>query len=181
MRDVTSVLDSASAFVQPWADLYANNTLLATGVLALHLVSMFIAGGMAIAADRAILRSKPGTADAVRAVVADLGTTHSVVVGWLISTIVSGLLLLTSDLGTFAVSRVYWIKMSAFVLLLLNGLRMQRAERAVMGSLEGVPIRTTEMPVPFPKQQWSGIRGAAAVSLALWLSIVLLGVVLTNG
>ncbi len=169
------------ALVQPWADLYANNTLLATSVIALHLMSMFIAGGMAIAADRAILRSKPGTADAVRAVVADLSTAHSVVIGWLVSTIASGLLLLTSDLGTFAVSRVYWIKMSAFVLLILNGLRMQRAERGVMGSLKGIPIRTTEMPVPFPQQQWSGIRGSAAVSLALWLIIVLLGVVLTNG
>ncbi len=181
MFDATPLLDRAIAIAQPWADVFADHHVVSTSVIAAHIVSMFVAGGMAIGADRAILRSKPGTADAVRAVVADLSTTHSVVIGGLASTVLTGAALLASDVGTFAVSRVFWIKMSAVVLLLLNGLRMQRAEKRVMGSLAGVPIRTTEMQVPFPKKEWGGIRSAAGTSLVMWLVIVVLGVVLTNG
>jgi len=181
MLDTATIVESIGTIVQPWADLYSSNTVLSTGVIAAHILAMFVAGGMAIAADRAILRAKPGTADAVRAVVADLSTTHSIVVLSLALTVLSGLALLTSDFGNYAVSKIYWTKMGAFILLLGNGLRMQRAEKNVMKSLEGAPIRTAELPVPFPKQQWGGIRSSAAASLVLWLVIVLLGVILTNG
>ena len=179
--DVSSVLEQLVAVTKPWAEVFADHPVLSTGVIAAHIVSMFVAGGMAIGADRAILRSKPGTADAVRAVVADLSTTHSVVIGGLACTAVTGLALLASEVGTFAVSRVFWIKMAVVTILLLNGIRMRRAEQQVMGSLEGVPIRTTEMAVPFPKKEWGGIRSAAGTSLVAWLTIVVLGVVLTNG
>ena len=179
--DASSVLEQVVAVAKPWAEVFADNPVLSTGVIAAHIVSMFVAGGMAISADRAILRSKPGTADAVRAVVADLSTTHSVVIGGLASTAFTGFALLASDVGTFAVSRVFWSKMAVITLLLLNGLRMRRAEQQVLGSLEGVPIRTTEMAVPFPKKEWGGIRNAAGTSLVAWLVIVVLGVVLTNG
>jgi uncharacterized membrane protein len=181
MIDTAALIEQVSTLVQPWSDLYSNSATLSTAVLTAHILGMFVGGGMAIAADRAILRSKPGTADAVRAVVMDLSTTHSVVISALALTMLTGVALLASDVGTFAVSRVFWIKMGAFAILLINGLRMQRAEKAVMTSLDGAPIRTAEMPVPFPKQEWSGIHSSAFVSLGLWLLIVVLGVVLTNG
>ncbi len=180
MIDFTTLIERVSATTQPWADLYADHAALSTGVIAAHILAMFVGGGMAIAADRAILRSRPGTAEAVRAVVADLSTTHSVVLGSLTVTVITGLALLASDVGNFAVSWVFWTKMGSFAILLANGLRMQRVEKTVMTSLENIPIRTAEMPVPFPKQAWGGIRSAAAVSLSMWLTIVLLGVVLTN-
>lgn len=181
MIDTTTLIDSVSTLVQPWADLYSNNTTLSTGVIAVHILAMFVGGGMAISADRAILRSKPGTAEAVRAVVADLSTTHSIVIGSLAVTVLTGLALLASDVGNFAVSRVFWVKMGSFAILLINGLRMQRVEKNVMTGLGASSIHTTEMPVPFPTKAWGGIRSAAAVSLVMWLLIVLLGVVLTNG
>ena len=178
--DTAALIDSVSGLVQPWADLYSDSRVLSTSVITLHIVAMFTGGGMAIAADRAILRSAPGTADAVRAVVADLATTHSVVIWSLVLTVLSGVALLASDVGTFAVSWVFWAKMAAFVSLMLNGLRMQRAERAVITRLDGAPIRTAEMPVPFPKQEWGGIRSSAGVSLFGWFATLILGVVLTN-
>jgi len=179
--DTTTLIDSVSALVQPWADLYSNNTTLSTGVIAVHILAMFVGGGMAISADRAILRAKPGTADAVRAVVADLSTTHSIVIASLSVTVLTGLALLASDVGNFAVSRVFWLKMGSFAILLTNGLRMQRGEKNVMTGLDAASIHTIEMQVPFPTKAWGGIRTAAGISLVMWLTIVLLGVVLTNG
>ena len=181
MIDTTTLIDSVSALVQPWADLYADNSILSTGVIAAHILAMFVGGGMAISADRAILRSKPGTADAVRAVVADLSTTHSIVIGSLAVTVLTGLSLLASDVGNFAVSRVFWVKMASFAILLINGLRMQRVEKGVMTGLGAASIYTTEMQLPFPTKAWRGIRSAAGVSLVMWPIIVVLGVVLTNG
>lgn len=178
---LSTVFESLASLVQPWADLYAEQTALATAVIAVHVLGMFVAGGMAIAADRAILRAPAGTAEAMRAVVADLATTHSVVIGALAFTLASGVALFASDVPTFSVSKVYWSKMACVAALLLNGLRMRRAERTVLRSLDGAPIHTAEMPVPAPFAEWRGVRSTATVSLVLWLVIVVLGVVLTNG
>ncbi len=175
------MFESLTTLAQPWADLYANQPRLATAVLAIHVLAMFIGGGMAIAADRAILRAAPGTADAARAIVADLSTTHSLVVMALVTSSLSGLALFLTDVPTFSVSTVYWAKMGTLLLLLLNGLRMRRAERTVIASLDGAPIHTAEMPVPSPVSSWGRVRQTAGLSFALWVALVLLGVVLTNG
>ncbi len=181
MLDTTALIDSVTVLVQPWADLYASSAIIPTALLSTHMLAMFVGGGMAIGADRAILRAKPGTADAVRAVVADLTTTHSVVIGALVMTVLSGLALLTSDVPTFAVSRVFWIKMGAFAILLINGMRMQHVEKSVLQGAGGVIVQVEDTSAPFPTKQWSGIRRAAGASLLLWMAIVVLGVVLTNG
>ena len=175
------MFESLATLVQPWADLYSNHTTLSTAVIAVHMLALFVGGGMAIGADRAILRAAPGTAEAVRAVVADLATMHSVIIAALAVTFLSGAALFTADVATFSVSKVYWIKMGLVVVLLANGLRMRSAERAVLHPLANIPIHTTEMPVVFPKREWRDVRSSAAVSLTLWLTIVLLGVILTNG
>ncbi len=44
------MFESLAALVQPWAHLYANNTTLSTAVIAVHILGMFIGGGMAIGA-----------------------------------------------------------------------------------------------------------------------------------
>jgi uncharacterized membrane protein len=174
------MFESLAALAQPWADLYASNTTLSTAVIAVHILGMFVGGGMAIGADRSILRAAPGSAEAVRAVVADLSSIHSVIIGALVVTFASGAALFASDVATFSVAKVYWVKMAFVALLLVNGVRMRRAERAVLHPLANIPIHTTEMPVVFPKREWNTVRSSALVSVALWLSIVLLGVVLTN-
>src|SRR5262245_23881609 len=168
------MLESLTTLVQPWADLYAASPALSTAVLAVHVLSMFIAGGMAIGADRAILRAVPGSGESARAVVADLATTHTVVIGALSVTAVSGVALFTSDVATFAVSKVYWAKMLTVCALLANGLRLQRAETAVMKPLANLPLYTTEMPVAeaFPMKEWLKVRSAATTSMSLWCLIV---------
>jgi hypothetical protein len=161
--------------------VYADSSKLSTAVIAVHVLAMFIGGGMAIGADRAILRAAPGSADGARAVVADLATTHGVVLGSLIVTVLSGLALFLADVPTFSVAPSYWIKMTMFVVLLLNGLRMRKAEDTVLFPLKGLPIHTTEMPIAFPKAAWGTVRLTAAASLVLWVAIVLTSVILTNG
>lgn len=175
------LFERLATLVQPWADYYAGNATAATVVLAAHVLSMFVAGGMAIGADRAIVRAAPGSADAARAVVADLSTTHSVVITALGITMATGAALFLSDVANFSSSTVYWIKMATLIVLLSNGLRMRRAERAVMQPLANMPLHTTEMPVVFPQRAWSAVRSAAMASLALWCAMVLLGVFLSNG
>ncbi len=175
------MLETLTALVQPWADLYSGSAGLSTAVIATHLLAMFVGGGMAIGADRAILRAPPGSSDAARAVVADLATMHSVVITALILTVVSGLALATADVATFAVSRVYWTKMTLLLVLLANGWRMRRAENAVLRPLVDVPLYTAEISaIAFPEKAWRTVRRSAALSLVLWCVIVLLGVVLAN-
>ena len=174
------MLESLTALVQPWADLYANSPVISTGVLVMHVLSMFIAGGMAIGADRAILRAVPGSGESARAVVADLAMTHTVVLAALSVTVASGIALFTSDVATFAVSKVYWAKMLTVGALLINGSRLRRSEAAVLKPLANVPLYTTEMPVAFPLKDWRNVRIAAATSISLWCLVVVLGVILMN-
>jgi hypothetical protein len=88
--------------------------------------------------------------------------------------------LFLADVPTFSVSAAYWIKMFAFVLLLLNGVRMRKAEDSVLSPLKGMPLHTTEMPVAFPKSAWSAVRSSAGISLALWVIIVFISVILSK-
>jgi uncharacterized membrane-anchored protein len=69
-----------------------------------------------------------------------------------------------SDTDTFLNSRLYWSKMGLVGLLLLNGLGLVAAERAVAG----------ERPKAW---RWLGVTSAA--SLLLWLIILFFGVWLT--
>lgn len=174
------MFETLAALAEPWATYYADHATLSTMIIALHIVAMFVGGGMALGADRAILRSPAGSADGARAVVADLATTHRVVIGALVVTVLSGTLLVTSDVATYSTSVVYWVKMGAFVMLLVNGLAMRSFERRVLQSLDGAPIHTAEMPVPFPKSQWSRVKVTAGVSFTLWITIVILGVFVSN-
>ena len=41
--------ETLGRWVQPWADLYSKHANLSTAVLTVHVLSMFVGGGMAIA------------------------------------------------------------------------------------------------------------------------------------
>lgn len=174
------MLDVLATMVQPWAAYYADHPLFATTVVAIHVVSMFVGGGMAIGADRRVARATPATADAARAVIADLATTHQVVMGALMITVLSGLALLASDVPTFGTSTIFWAKMSVLIVLLANGAFMRRTERTAFLSIDGAPLHTAEMEVPSTMHAWHGVRRAAIVSLASWITLVWLGVLLAN-
>ena len=147
----------------------------------MHVLALFTGGGIAIAADRRVLLATPGTREAYQAAAEDLRTTHVIVIGALILMVLSGIAMATSDIGTFAVSRVFWAKMATFMLLIANGAYMRRTESRVLSAAAdaGVVIdKTTQW--PSPHLPWTVLKRSAAVSLASWFTIVLLGVVLSD-
>lgn len=179
-------METLQTFVEPWAVYYADHPNVSTAVIALHILAMFVGGGVAIATDRAIWRAVAGSADAARAILADLSSTHTVVQRALVVAFVTGAALFASDVATFAGSAVYWTKMVGIAALLVNGRRMQTHEQLVVNSLDGVAAgatpHTATMPVPttVPVTHWHRVRQSADVSMVLWLTIVVLGVVLSN-
>lgn len=172
------MLETITALFQPWADLYGDSHVLSTSIVALHVLSMFLGGGIAIGADRRVLLAAPGTAEAHRAVAEDLRAQHAVVIGSLALIVLSGLLLAASDVGTFGVSLVFWSKMIAFTLLMGNGWLMRRTEARVVQAAKN----TMEFSVVGPDLTlpWGALRRSAWVSLSGWFITVFLGVLLTN-
>lgn len=183
MFTAASAVESLTALAQPWADRVADSPVLATSIIVVHVVAIFAAGGLAVAADRAVLRatrggtqgatpSAPITSDALQRTITELGETHRPVIVALAFAFASGLLLLLSDVGTFAVSRVFWSKLTLIVLLLANGIRLRRAEARVLHAKEGDAVLVG--------RALGTLRSAAGFSLFAWFGIVLLGVILGN-
>jgi hypothetical protein len=94
-----------------------------------------------------------------------LKATHRVVLLGLVALTVSGLLLFAADVDTFLTSRIFWLKIALFMVLLLNGAMMQLGERQVLRDERGA---------------WGRLRRTATVSLWLWLLTTLAGAALPN-
>jgi uncharacterized membrane protein len=157
-----------ASFVAPWAKYYSDSRAAETIVTFLHIAPLVVGGGLAIALDRASLRlphDQPGERERH---LAELGSVHAVVIGALVLSFVSGLLMLAADLDTFLPSWVFWVKMALVAALLANG--------AVMRGLE----RRLSRPGDQREDQWHRLRGTAMTSLFVWLAITLAGVMLTN-
>jgi hypothetical protein len=175
------MLETLTTLLLPWSELYADSAWIPTTILAVHVLALFAGGGIAIAADRRVLLSTPGTREAYQAAAEDLRTTHAIVIGSLVMMVASGVALATSDLGTFAVSKVFWAKMATFAVLIANGAYMRRTESRVLTAATdaGVAIdKTTQW--PSPHLPWAVLKRSATVSLVSWFVVVLLGVVLSD-
>jgi hypothetical protein len=147
--------------LEAWTELYSSSAVIRTAVTFAHVGGVLFGGGCAIAADRATLRADPGDSAQLRL----LAQTHRAVLIGLAFVATSGLLLLAANLETYLTSRLYWTKMLLVVFLLMNGLRLTRAEGAARaGAASG----------------WARLRGASQTSLILWFLIALLGVSLPN-
>ena len=154
----------ATGLIARWAHLYEDQKLVSAGVTWVHLSGILLGGGAAIAADREAFRE--WTADPDRAVdLARWRGLHRWVIAGLGLTLASGVLMLLSDLKTFLPSVLYWTKMGLVFVLLVNGYVRLRAERSLeTGS--NAALRT--------------FRGTSVLSLVLWFSILLLGMLLTT-
>jgi hypothetical protein len=178
------MLETLTTLLLPWSELYADSAWIPTTVLAVHMLALFTGGGIAIAADRRVLLSTPSTREAYQAAAEDLRTTHAIVIGSIAIMVVSGVSLAASDIGTFAVSKVFWAKMATFTVLITNGAFMRRTESRVLAAATaataaGVAIDPTTQS-PSPHVPWAVLKRSAAVSLVSWFGIVLLGVVLSD-
>jgi|SRR6185437_6699873 len=153
----------------PWAHLYNNSKALEIIVTFLHIGGLLLAGGLAIASDRASLRAiRQAVHDRAQHVEA-LSSVHHVVLTGLAVTFVSGLLLFFTDVKTFWGSWVFWVKMILILALLVNGYAMTRAE----GALRSDGLREDD-------RAWTHLRRTALASMVLWYTITLAGVALLN-
>lgn len=158
-----------AAWAGPWAALYGDSTGLQTGVVYVHLAGLLIGGGGAVAEDLGTLRAS--RADAARRAerLGALRTAHRTVVFGLALTAITGVLMLAADFEALAASTVFWVKMGLVAALLVNGALMMRAEAGVR--ISGAA----------GDRAWRVLTWAAGASAFLWLVILLVSIVLTQG
>ena len=165
-----AVVETLAHALAPWQSVYSDSKVLATGVVAVHLVALLFGGGLAVAADRATLRAiRTGAAadDEARRLLAELGAVHRPVLIALAVLFVSGVLLAAADVKTYALAPVFWLKLALVALLLANGVVLERAESGLRHSAGDAG-------------RWRRLRAATWASLALWTATTVVGVALTN-
>ncbi|MDB4950344.1 MAG: hypothetical protein JWM27_2993 [Gemmatimonadetes bacterium] len=162
---MVGIVEALAGAAKPWSELYDKQPVVQGAVTFLHLAGILAAGGLAVAADRATIRAAGRSPDERGMALRELGSIHRPVVIGLALVVASGVLLLLSDVESLLPSPVYWAKMGAFLLLLVNGLLMQRAEARLAGAAPGA-------------ENWGSLRGAAWRSAFLWFATLLLGTIL---
>jgi hypothetical protein len=132
----------------------------------LHLAALMVGGGTALAIDRIVLgTARTRTDDRRRAAFTAMKGSHRVVVPALAIVTASGILMAAADWDTFVASRLFWIKMISFAVLVVNGMALVAAERAYAKKTDTV--------------MWRRVVLASGASCLLWLLILLIGEWLT--
>jgi hypothetical protein len=150
---------------QGWAKTYGSSHVVSNGVVFLHFAGLLLAGGSAIAADRATLVAARQDAAARAAYLRHLGSVHGMVIGGLAIMFVSGALMFLADVETFWGLRVFWGKMVLIAVLLANGFLMKQAG---------------EMAAALPSRAWTQLKVTSVVSLVLWFAVVLASTVMAG-
>jgi hypothetical protein len=163
-----AIIETLVAAFKPWADFYGHNKLVPAGVEFLHVGGLLVGGGFAIASDRAALRALRAPLEHQRHVLQEFTMVHKPVLIALSVMVISGLMMLASDIGTFLVSPVYWTKMTLVTLLLINGYFIKRADEKLNADPSaGNPA-------------WKHFKFSSIASITLWISTTLAGVILLN-
>lgn len=151
--------------VTSWAALYSGSAVVRTLVSFVHVAGLVSGGGAAIAVDRATLLATKKGVLAGREQIDGIHKTHRIVLVGLGAVIVSGLLLFAADVDTYAVSKLFWLKMAMVAMLMINGALLVRA-----ASGSRTPDERTRR----------ALRRTAAISLSLWFLTTLAGAGLPN-
>lgn len=161
--------DALVRLVEPWSQLYSDSKLLPTLIKFGHIAALVFAGGLAVTLDRATLRASRGASEYRWRQLEDLAAAHRLVVIGLALSLLTGVLLFTSDLSTYFVMWIFWTKLTLIALLLTNGYAMTRIES-----------RIRDTPNAADDQGWKRLRLTAAVSMFLWFAIAFAGVAIVN-
>ncbi len=146
-----------------WAHFYGQTTAVSAALTYVHLGGILLGGGLAIAADVAALRLSPETVPDWTRELDRLAAVHRWVVAGLTLIFASGVAMMLAEIGSFATSVVFWVKMGLVALLIGNGFARLRVEVALR---QGSAAR------------WGWFRRTSIASLALWFLILLLGTLL---
>jgi hypothetical protein len=161
------LLETLELVAKPWAKFYSKSSPTQAVVMFTHIAGMLGGGGLAIAADRAVWKARTASDDVRRRLLTEVELTHRPVIIGLGMSAVSGVLMTTADLETFATSPVWWGKMVAFGLLLANGAWLQSIERGAQKAPSTLPAA------------WKTLAVSSRLSYTLWFAVALGGVLLT--
>lgn len=150
---------------QAWARAYGGSQVVSNGVAFLHFAGLLLAGGSAVAADRATLVAARQRAEVRSAYLRQIASAHGLVIGGLAIMFVSGALMFFADVETFWGLPVFWRKMGLIALLLANGVLMKRA-----GDLAATQ----------PARGWARLKVTSVVSLVLWFAVILASTILAG-
>lgn len=163
---LTTLIETLTRWCAPWQTFYGDSRLTEIVVTSVHVVAMLVGGGIAVAADRLTLRVTSRQTAERNAMLMELQQTHRPVMVGLAALFVSGLALAASDVETFSTSPAFLVKLVLVVLLAVNGLIMLRTETL----LHRDPTES----------RWATLRLVSWLSLVLWISTAVVGVVLVN-
>ncbi|HEX3464664.1 MAG TPA: hypothetical protein VHS78_11505 [Candidatus Elarobacter sp.] len=155
-------------FTTPWRSLFSRSAPVEMAVVGVHVLSMFVAGGLALAHDRGTLRAGGWTPAIRNHHFAELHAVHRTVVIALAICVLSGVALFAADVKTYVVSVPFWTKMALITMLLANALVMTSAETGLRLDAGGAAAAA-----------WGRIRASSVVSAVLWGAIVLVSIVLS--
>jgi hypothetical protein len=157
-----------AGWAAPWRSLYSHSAPVEMSVVGTHVLSMLVAGGLAIAYDRGNLRAGQWGPAIREHHFAELHAAHRTVVIALAICVLSGVALFASDVNAYVASVPFWIKMALIVLLFGNALLMTATEgslRAASGAATAALAR---------------IRASSIASALLWSAILLVSIVLSR-
>jgi hypothetical protein len=165
--------DRIVSWCAPWNDLFSHSKVVAGSVVGIHIMALFIGGGLAIAADRMILRVSSADGAAQQRQLREVRAVHSLVLAGVVLLFVSGALLAASDVETFLPSPIFWVKLALAALLVINGALLTRAERALRDDASRGTSNNGSA-------RWSRIRLLSTTSVCLWVTTAVVGIVLSN-
>ncbi|HET7296747.1 MAG TPA: hypothetical protein VFI66_06365, partial [Gemmatimonadales bacterium] len=87
-----------ATLVARWARLYADHKAVSGGVTYLHLAGILLGGGLAVSADRTVLRWSPQAGSDASRELRTLGAVHRWVLAGLCLTLVTGIGMMLADL-----------------------------------------------------------------------------------
>jgi len=155
-------------FTAPWRSLFSSSAPVEMAVVGTHVLSMLVAGGLAIAHDRGTLRAGRWSPAIRDHHVAELHAVHRTIVVALAVTMLSGVALFAADVKTYLASVPFWIKMALIAMLLGNALVMTASEGALRVDSGSAAAAA-----------WTRIRASSIVSALLWGTIVVVSIVLS--
>lgn len=173
-----SLIATLAHWFAPWQSLYADSKATEIGVMSVHLVSMLIGGGIAVAADRDNLRTMRDDPGACPQVLDHLHATHRPVIIALALLFLSGIALAAADIETFAKSPVFIAKLVLVALLCVNGIGLARIEHLLRRRVFA-EMMWPESPDPTP-HLCRRLRLSSWVSIILWVATAVVGTALSN-
>jgi hypothetical protein len=152
-----------SRLVEGWAQLYGDSKYLSAGVTFLHLGGILVAGGFALAEDRAAILLLRETEPDYRRELPLIESVHVWVMTGLAVVAATGLMMLLADLHAYLTSLLFWTKMVLMAALLANGWVRMRAEHLLR---DGVTSRRALL------------GRTSFISISLWFLVLLAGALL---